>query len=150
MCLPSGKSVILCTCDDLENKRISIHENMNIRMTIKWTLFRFIKEEWSGMDGMLIEPAKAFSITLTDSFFRDQLNTGNCFDFDYQPKEGDCIMFDLLLPRKVKHGRRDDIPKFISLIYRNQSWIIEQYDSFYAKLGKQASGFIKLQERYIG
>ncbi|MFP2994261.1 hypothetical protein ABN763_00030 [Spongiivirga sp. MCCC 1A20706] len=118
---------------------------MNSRMRVKWTLFRFIKEEWNGMDGMLIEPTKAFSATLTDSFFRDQLNKGSCFDFDYQPKEGDCIMFDLLLSKKAKHRSGDNIPKFISLIYRNQSWIIDQYDRFYVTLGKQASGFTRLQ-----
>ncbi len=145
MCLPSGTSIILCTCDNLQNKRTPIHENMNVRMTVKWTLFRFLKEEWSGMDGMLLEPAKAFSTTLTDSFFRDQLNMGNCFDFDYRPNEGDCIMFDLLLSKKAKHRSGDNIPKFISLIYRNQSWIIEKYDNFYTKLEKELSGLIKIQ-----
>lgn len=136
---------MLCICNDIKDQSVPIHENMSVKVIVKWTLFKFIKEEWSGMDGMLIEPSKAFSTTLTDSFFRDQLNTGNCFDFDYKAVEGDCIMFDLQVPRKAKYGRNDDMSKFISLIYRNQSWIIEQYDSFYTKLGKQVSGYMKLQ-----
>ncbi|NER15852.1 hypothetical protein [Spongiivirga citrea] len=116
-----------------------------MKASVKWTLFRFIKEEWSGMDGMLLQPSKEFSIKLTDSFFREQLNVQNCFDFDYKPTEGDCIIFDLIIHGKVKYGGYKPEKKFISLIYDGVRWNIEQYDCFYTTIEETNSGYLKLK-----
>jgi len=115
---------------------------MNAKLSIKWTLHRFLKEGWIGMDGIMFSPVDAFSTSLTSDFFRDAMNSSNCFDFDYCPGEDDNIIFKLIIYDKISH-RSFSEEKFISLIFRNGVWVIDYYDLFYNTIEEIGKGFLK-------
>ncbi|MDB9782722.1 hypothetical protein OAB88_06430 [Winogradskyella sp.] len=54
-----------------------IYSNMNIAIVIKWKLNRLIKNEWIGMDDILMEPVDGFTSKLNASFFCNEMNSNN-------------------------------------------------------------------------
>jgi hypothetical protein len=110
---------------------------------IKWKLYRYIKYEWSGMDGMLFLPSDKITPEFTTEYLCAEMNIGNCFDFEFAPAEGDSIIFE------VEHINRNGKPVkwqsdylFTSLIFRNNQWAIESYNTFYDKTEELKTGVL--------
>ncbi len=143
MCKKNSK-IHLCTCSNINKKEFFAYDNLNHPILIKWTLYRFIKNEWVGMDGMLMEPIEEFSKELSANFFSNEMNSKNCFDFDYQPNEGDNIIFHLITytksGKKIKTSSQYK-NEFISLIYKRKQWGIDVYDPFYNTTEEIEKGF---------
>jgi len=144
----------LCSCANINNLNVvdmfageinKLNAARNELFTlVLWNLKRFIKEEWQGMDGMLVEPLTEVTEELTGLVLCGYLNQTNCFDFEYNPNEGDVITFE---PKyynsagiKIFH---EDGYQSISLIYRNNRWCVEQYDLYYTKTEFLNQGFLR-------
>ncbi|WCM41040.1 hypothetical protein MG290_08710 [Flavobacterium sp. CBA20B-1] len=93
----------LCTCSDLNTNKIQgLYSDEISRLgkkeflkVIKWKLNRFLGAEWNGMDGLMIMPSQNLINELTENFILGELNIENCFDFEYQPNEGDNLIFEI-------------------------------------------------------
>ncbi|MFT5647438.1 MAG: hypothetical protein ACI976_002128 [Aureispira sp.] len=67
----------LCSCGDnsiktiqnLFSKEIKALKRKETVEVFGWTLERYIKEEWIGMDGMIYLPVKKLTKELTEDFF---------------------------------------------------------------------------------
>ncbi|WP_291134374.1 hypothetical protein [Flavobacterium sp. UBA7663] len=77
------------------------------------------------MDGILIPPNDSFEENLTAESLLTELNTRNCFDFDYFPNEED----NLVINEDNKNRRG-----FISFVFRKGKWQIGDHSSFSFKL----------------
>ena len=85
---------------------------------------------------------------MTSDFLQDQMNTHNCFDFDYKPNEGDQIIFTSEFRNKkgkrVKQYQAEY--KYISLIFKDGKWSIDHYDAFQDITEQFDEGFVKLSD----
>ena len=83
----------LCTCAEepvVHNKKSRRHKNNTGDSPVyTWHLLRYVKTEPSGMLGLVRMPAHDIGSGLTEATVLEQLNTVNCFDFDYTPQEKD-------------------------------------------------------------
>lgn len=125
-----GNEIKLCTCVPnglnaiVHNKKSRSRQN---RDKFTWTLNKYVGDSENMMDGMLIYPDSVLSENLTTERMLSELNDRNCFDFDYEPNEGD----NLLIYNPEKY-----IKKYLSFIYRNGKWIADSYNKFRDKIEK--------------
>lgn len=114
---------------------------------ILWKLNRFVKHEWIGMDGMVIEPIKMFTHQITHEFIKEEMNARNCFDFDYNPEEGDSIILEYFQNSKRKKTKKMNQPKngYMSFIFKKDQWIIENYNPFYDQTQELNKGLVKIR-----
>lgn len=156
MCKADDK-LHLCSCSDM--KSLSDSPGISAQITqlskselyclIRWRLLRFIKSEWSGLDGLLIRPVNELTSRITADFLQNLMNnTQNCFDFEYTPSVGDQIIFDTIMLNKYgKITIPESQYKFVSLIYkRRKGWGIDNYNSFYDITEQFKQGFVKISE----
>lgn len=147
-----GSNIYLCTCletpspnlkDVLKNELRELKKSDTYNL-VKWKLYRFIKKEWIGLDGMLIRPAKILRGQITSEYIRNQMNSRDCFDFTYKPKNGDCIIFETVLINKSgKKAKKQKDYEFISLIFNDGAWTIDFYDTFYTIIKEINRGIVK-------
>lgn len=114
----------LCTCKHestpsihhKKSKRRKRHQAIPLEIT--WTLYQYLGKKNHTLDGMAEIPSQILAQQLTVDFVQSQLNQANCFDFDYQPNEGDCLT--------LRHSGSG----FLSFIFRETKWTIDSYDPF--------------------
>jgi len=153
MCKQDYK-IHLCTCSNvsssgikniLEDDLIKLKRNQTFNL-IKWKLNRFMRNEWIGLDGLLFKPTDKLTTQITSVFLQDEMNLRNCFDFNYTPKQGDNIIFELeVINKNGKPIKNQSVNKFISLIYKNSKWNIDWYDPFYNTTEGIYKGIVKIQ-----
>lgn len=143
----------LCACSDMSTNKIQELysdelkrlEKKELLKVIKWKLNRFLGTEWSGMDGLMIMPSQNLTTELTETFVLDELNSQNCFDFDYKPNEGDNLIFEIgwLFNKRGKKIERELEYKYASYIFRNGEWKPDSYNPFYEKTEIINEGILK-------
>lgn len=144
----------LCSCSDIKTK---IVHNKNSRRyknklpeqkpkKIIWTLSKCEGSQYLGMDGMLIGPASKLTEKLTANYVKEELNTRNCFDFDYSPKEGDNLV---LTPYLTKKESLKQEYEFLSFIFNNGQWILKSYNVFYDKVIEFKKGKLEFKENKL-
>jgi hypothetical protein len=104
---------------------------------IIWTLSEFAGKQDSGMDGMLLAPAAKLTELLTADYVQQELNSRNCFDFEYAPKEGDYLVLTFQRT-KAEKGRR--AYTYLPFIFRSGQWTVNAYDGFEDKTIELAKG----------
>lgn len=127
-----GKNIKLCSCLPNGDIKAIVHNKKSRKHKIDrdqhtWALERYIGDSEYFMDGMLIFPSKMLVENLTEEFMLKELNSRNCFDFEYLPIEG--VNLKIYNPKKY-------INEYLSFIFRNGSWIAESYDGFRDKTEK--------------
>ncbi len=70
----------LCTCEGDLNKADTI-----------WTLTRFVGLSELEIMGSIMPPSDVFDNGISSDKLLAQMNSGNCFDFDYIPSEKDSL-----------------------------------------------------------
>lgn len=108
---------ILCTCVHLSRK-----EKKSILNEYEWMLFSFIEEITPIEMGRYIIPRNNIGNGLTVESVLLNLNTKNCFDFKYTPKEGDNL--------QIRLKKKREMISYLSFIYTNKEWIENHYDAF--------------------
>jgi hypothetical protein len=152
MCNRTNK-LELCACTDINVEKIQQLYSDEIRQldkkeflkVIRWKLSKYVGKEWSGMDGLMIMPSENLTHDLTENYILNELNEHNCFDFDYKPKEGDNLIFEIgwLFNKRGKKINRELNYAYSSYIYKNKKWIAESYNSFYEKTEIINEGILK-------
>lgn len=154
MCEPA-LDLKLCSCEGIP---IPIIHNQNSRKHKKqfspeeylvhqlvWTLYKYIGKEDSEMMGMMFMPEDKIGNILTAELVLDQLNRKNCFDFEYNPQEGDNLIIHFnpsknTLPKKDQHKAH----YYMSFIFKAGNWHEDIYDAFSDKTEKFNSGKLNL------
>lgn len=150
----------LCTCSDMSVERIQqIYSDeikslgkKDILKVISWKLKKYLELDFQItkeviMDGLMIMPSENLIENLPEKFILNQLNTHNCFDFDYKPIEGDNLIFEIgwLFNRWKKSISKKKIQyKYSSYIFRNGKWVADSYNSFYEKTEIFNQGILKM------
>ena len=94
MCIP-GEEFKLCSCkDDSDFKVLGPTGGFWYRQkpAFVWTLQRRIEGKTSSVDGFFVSPKVQLKDRLTSDFVCWQLNSRNCFDFDYEAANGDTLV----------------------------------------------------------
>ena len=106
------------------------------KLGYRWYLSRFVKEiEEPLMEGIYEPPVKDLGNGLNDEWILINLNLTNCFDFEYNPIEGDNLIFC-----------SDHEYEYLSFVFNNGTWIKKHYDSFCTLLKKLNEGKIEMIE----
>jgi len=106
MCLESEK-IIFCTCE-AENEDSKFVESFN------WSLERFLRSKESRIKGKILAPSSDLGSEINLERIIEEMNSRNCFDFDYSPQEKDSF--------KLNNGLERTDYKYFSLIYINGKW----------------------------
>ena len=122
------KGFILCTCEEDKEKPVIHNKNSrrnkknqtNDSQMYRWYLYEFVEKHALRMVGKYVLPASDLGKGLTAEWVLLNLNDGNCFDFDYTPKEGD----NLVIRASHRAGLR------LSFIFREGTWREDHYDVF--------------------
>ncbi len=122
-----NKGFILCKCSNT-NALTTKHEGKEYI----WTLSKYIGLNEDRIMGKYRLPVSDIGKGLTAAYLHAQLNNRPCFDFDYQPSEG-----DNLLIQQVDDGER------IEFIYRNGIWSEGHYSPFKHKSREVNKGVLK-------
>lgn len=138
----TGKQITFCTCKN-EPKQIVHHKKSKrwrqknpLAFAYVWTLSRFSEYFDSMMEGLMMEASDKLGEELTKEFVLEELNSRNCFDFEYIPHEGDCL--------SIHANNHWD---FLSFIYREGVWVADQYDCFYVRTEKMEEGKLLIEEK---
>lgn len=138
----NAANITFCTC---EVKPETIHNKNSGRSgkdkavlekkSYRWSLHKITGLSEQTMDGLLIEPDHAFNEELTADGILKALNERNCFDFAYEPNEGDSLGI-------VENGGG----KFISFIFEKGKWMIGSPNPFTHQITKFNSGKVRFEK----
>ncbi len=139
----TGKEIKLCTCFPATMNKIVHHKNSRKsknkrRNDFTWTLKRCLGFSNSTMDGMGYMPDETLSEDLTNEKMLVDLNSRNCFDFDYKPSEGDNLQ---IFGPEIYGGRH------LSFIFENEEWIADSYLAFMYELEKINYGKVTFEDK---
>ncbi|WBX77978.1 hypothetical protein PG911_06900 [Tenacibaculum ovolyticum] len=152
MCKRTSK-LELCSCADMSVKRIKLLYSEEIKLldrkdifkVVRWKLNKYISEEWSGMDGLMIMPSDNLTQELSQKYILKELNESNCFDFEYEPNNGDNLIFEIgwLFNKWGKRIKTKMEYEYSSFIFENDKWEINSYNPFYEKTEIIKEGIVK-------
>lgn len=130
MCQDNTK-FIFCTCED-------VRKNLSDSEAVKdytWTLIKFLGLKKKLSRGKIAIPKQDLGNGVTIENILHQLNSKTeSFDFDYQPKEKDCL--------KISVSNINDRTKHFSVLYKNGNWIEGRNSPFITISEKIATGKI--------
>ena len=142
MCEPI-QGFILCSC--FKDRPVIHHKNSRRHKKKRagepqvkqynWHLLRYEGTFDSGEVGRVIMPSHSIGNGLTDEFVQEKLNSGNCFDFDFVPREKDSLMI-----------QEDGVQSpYLGFYFKNGRWEIgygfSAFDDIMKDFGK---GMVKL------
>ncbi|QGK74237.1 hypothetical protein [Flavobacterium sp. SLB02] len=139
----TGKEIKLCTCFPATMDKVVHHKNSRKsknkrRNDFTWTLERCLGPSKYTMDGMGYLPDKTLSEDLTTEKMLIDLNSKNCFDFDYEPAEGDNLTI---------YTPENNIRKHLSFIFQNEEWIDDYYLPFKYEMKKINYGKVIFEDK---
>lgn len=119
-----NKGFILCKCND---PKAIVHPKKSWRKKLKknkkieyiWTLYKFIGMSKEKEMGRYMSPVSDVGSGLTADFVLKELNSRNCFDFDYSPSQGDNLVIN-----------NADLVGRIEFIFRDGKWEEDHYSPF--------------------
>jgi len=142
MCQPD-QHLMFCTCAD-EVKIKTIKNRYGDTYTQKvfpkyiqfiWTLKHHTLQ--SGiLDGMLELPSSHLGNQLASADVLEQLNQRNCFDFTYQPQEGDTLVI----------SSNQKIAGYLSFIFENGQWVRGHVSPFEYQLKTIEEGKVECRD----
>jgi len=142
MCQPD-QHLMFCTCAD-EVKIKTIKNRYGDTYTQKvfpkyiqfiWTIRK--RTPQSGiLDGMLELPSSHLGNQLTRDDVLKQLNQRNCFDFTYQPQEGDNLTI----------SSNHKIAGYLSFIFENNQWVPGSFSPFEYQLKTFEEGKVECRD----
>lgn len=125
------KGFILCTCND--DNDYFVDQNKNETSTsYTWILFKSINHIEPTERGRYVMPSSDIENGLTNEFVFEQLNARHCFDFEYNPSEGDNLF--------IKKG---NIAPYLSFIFKDGIWIDGRTVDFHTEFDAVFEGKLK-------
>ncbi len=143
MCENAAK-ITFCTCEvkqevnhNKNSRRSSKKRAKNEVKSYRWSLHKVTGLSEQTMDGLLMEPDNEFNQELTAENILKEMNARDCFDFDYEPSEGDS--FEIF-------ENNGGSGKFISFIFEKSSWNIGSPNPFTHQVAKFNSGNVRFDK----
>ncbi|MGQ2982943.1 hypothetical protein [Flavobacterium sp.] len=102
----------------------------------KWRLSSYAGDAKWQMEGMLMEPLKKLNNEMGDNDVATELNERDCFDFQYDPQDGDNLEL-------WTEPRNFYAP--MSFIFKGGQWVISHYNGFTDKTEEFNKGIIKFE-----
>ena len=118
-----------------ERMLIPDKKNDKIPLIHIWELFRVKgvnEDSWMEIGRYMI-PHESLGKGLDAEWIALNLNMENCFDFEYQPQEGD----NLYIRQNVRRG------PYISFIFRSGEWKVDHYSPFKYDIEQVQRGVVK-------
>ena len=147
MCKPD-REIHLCSCASIApipypaNKEIIDEEYTKTHFI--WKLNRYLGQKDTGLMGEMVMPLQRLSEYLTTGNLIIELSRKDIFDFDYNPIEGDeLIIREEYIYKSIKGKPRPELYDYISLIFKESSWIDDIYDVFSVRTRNFKKGEIK-------
>lgn len=147
-------SVHFCTCQTkpgsyIGKQKQNFHPEKDrdeyLRTSSIWILKKYLGEKDLGMMGNIIGPSDKLNNELSAEYLREELNSKNCFDFNYSPAVGDNLE---IRPNYVHHPirnfKRPGLYDYLSFIYRNRKWEVDHYNVFYDRTRQLIKGKVEL------
>lgn len=138
----NAANITFCTCEvkpptvhNKNSRRARKEKTVPETKSYRWSLHKITGLSEQTMDGLLIEPDHAFNEELTADGILKELNTRNCFDFAYEPNEGDSLGV-----------YESSTGKFISFIFKKGEWIIGSPNPFTHQVMKFNSGTVSFEQ----
>ncbi len=153
MCL-SKVNIKFCTCSIQEPaiheskrwKRKNFDLNEYLQTHFVWQLDKYggLKEEMAM--GRVVMPLQKLNEVLTAQNVVQALNENAAFDFEYTPMEGDYLTIcEAYIKKKIKNKQRPNLfGRYMTFIFKDQTWINDSYDAFIDELHFFNKGKIKL------
>lgn len=101
-----------------------------------WTLYKFDGETETTEMGLYQLPLDDLGNGLDSEWIVLNLNTESCFDFDYQPKEGD----SLRIHQNVVHS------PYLSFICIENKWVVGHHDPWSTDISQMMNGVVNAVE----
>ncbi|MDL2144394.1 hypothetical protein QQY79_17840 [Flavobacterium tructae] len=141
MCV-NGKEIKLCTCvpngmDTIIHHKNSRKNRKKRRVDFTWTLEKCMGYSKMTMDGMGYRPEEVLTEDLTNERMLLVLNTNNCFDFDYQPIEGDNLQV---------FAPENSMRRHLSFIFKNGEWTAGSHMPFMYEMEKINFGKVTFKD----
>ncbi len=115
------KGFILCKCEVLPSRKSGRKSNVpDTKIEYIWTLYKHLGANPEIEMGRYEFPKSDIGQGLTADFVVSQLNSRNCFDFEYSPNEGDNLLIN---DSRYANGR-------LEFLFRDEQWIVDFYDPF--------------------
>ena len=143
-----GKKIKFCTCLGEEDvTRITLSKRLdsfledtlpNSMEPFTWILYKYLGTEESEAMGLLNLPSESIGGELTNEYVLSQINNENCFDFNYDPLEGDNL--------EINFQRNKYWTEFLSFIYRNEKWEADSYNTFTENIEATNYGKLKVEK----
>lgn len=139
----SGKEIKLCTCvpngmDTIIHHKNSRKNRQKRRVDFTWTLEKCVGYSKTTMDGMGYRPEESLSEDLTNEGILIDLNSKNCFDFDYEPSEKDNLQI---------FATESSIRRHLSFIFKNGEWIASSHLPFMYEMEKINFGKVIIEDK---
>jgi hypothetical protein len=116
----------LCSCADKKTTNPSEYF---------WYILRYIQTNDTHEMGRVISPKESLDHGLNQEMVLIKLNQKNCFDFEYEPQEKDCLH---LAQGKKYSG------DYMAFTYRNGEWVNgKEYDPFSDEMKEVKAGKLK-------
>lgn len=143
-----SKGLKLCSCGNEKIKfrkqeyyrkvndqlvKVPKKENENIPLVYIWQLFKYAGPVNDGMMGLYELPKNDIGNGLNAEWIALNLNILDCFDFDYEPGEGDNLFIT-----QNEYGS-----PYISFIFKSGKWIIDHYYVFGHDVEHVRDGLVK-------
>ncbi len=138
-----NKGFILCKSNDpkviVHNKKSRLNKDKkNKQIEYTWTLYKFLGMSKEKELGRYMFPVNDVGNGLTSDFVLKELNSRNCFDFEYIPNQGD----NLIISKADSYNR-------IEFIFRDGKWEEDHYSPFDHEYEKIDNGKITTSKKTL-
>ena len=141
MCKPNFE-LRFCTCT---KDKATVFETENLNTVLFWTLSKYLGENESPLDGLVMLPPNKLVNDITSNYITKNLNTTNLFDFKYAPREGDNLIITehSIKPWKKTKFKYQKLYSELSFIFKNGKWQQEFYEPLADKIEVIKTGVVK-------
>jgi hypothetical protein len=109
-----------------------------------WSLYHYLGAKNSMMMGQMVMPVESLGRDLNAVNLIKELNSRNCFDFDYSPTAGDNFQIrEEYVYKSLRGKQRKELYDYMSFIFRKGKWNEDVYNVFDDKTRKFRKGKVK-------
>jgi len=123
-------------------------ENEYLTKRFEWTLFKYGEIQKRQEKEVFQAPSGQITPTFTSSLVLENLNSLNCFDFDYQPKENDLLKIEgsfVFEPINGQERESDLINCFMLFQFFEGQWNKLNSNPFFENWEEFTQGIVEME-----
>lgn len=117
----------LCSCSGENVTQEKLYEEArgsNGKILI-WALHKYLGRKESRIMGKIIPAITQLNETITLEFVLEELNTRNCFDFEYTPQPNDKLTISTYI---------DNNYNYMTVLFKKEKWVLGTHPAFTSRL----------------